>query len=119
MKQDNHGLQKSKFMFRVDGLFPKSVFDKAMDMIATGRYTSWAISKVTGLSKGQIQDLRMGKIIPCKPEGAPEPVKYEAKTPIRHGDITIMDIAKRVRHPNLREIDSVSAGVNVYIGVVL
>ncbi len=117
MKQDNHGLQKSKFMFRVDGLFPKSVFDKAMDMIATGRYTSWAICKTTGLSKKQVQDLRQGIIIPCK--AVEKLVKRSLEIPDRTREIRIMDIAKRVRHPNLREIDSVSPGVNVYIGVVL
>lgn len=117
MKQDNHGLAKSGFMLRVDGLLPESVVNQAKRLIKTGNYTSWAIAKITGLSKTQIQDLRQGIIIPCK--AVEKLVKCSLEIPDRTREIRIMDIAKRVRHPNLREIDSVSAGVNVYIGVVL
>lgn len=117
MKQDNHGLAKSGFMLRVDGLLPEPVIKKAKRLIKTGNYTSWAIAKITGLTKEQVQDLRRGSTIPCK--AVEKPIKCTLEIPDRTREIRIMDIAKRVRHPNLREIDSVSAGVNVYIGVVL
>lgn len=116
----NHGLGESAFQVRVDSLLPESAIKKARRLIASGT-ASQIIADLTGMSKEQVQAMRQGGIIAYKPEEMAEekPIKRALEIPDRNREIRIMDIAKRVRHPNLREIDSVSVGVNVYIGVVL